>query len=232
MFRAFTCSKVTLQDEFAENFIYLFSAFYLFTLVLVNGSLRFHINKKRQALHRQMFSSVDRICALLHSGLSGSADFIPYQILQFQVWPLQFLWTRASITLANAFTHWLVLLLQSFIPRPALPTCIVPGWQYPCNSSVSTRANRGWKIKSACPKHFLAESCVFFFFQRSCRNGSLHIRKPHETFISAAHRNALGFWGSCKIDWAKQGDYYDRFICWHLFVFMLVLVLLCHVSKP
>lgn len=144
MFRALTCAKMTLQDEFAENFIYLFSAFCLFTLVLVNGSLRFHIIKKRQALHRQMFSSVDRtLCTLLHSGLSGSADFIPYQILQFQVWPLQFLWTRASITLANTFSYWLVLLLQSFIPCPALPTCIVPGCQYPLQFKCEHMCQQG-----------------------------------------------------------------------------------------
>lgn len=74
---------MTHQDEFAENVIHLFSAFYVFTLVLVNSSLRFYINKKRQAFHRQLFSSVDRTFHALRTPVSwalvpSSADFVLY----------------------------------------------------------------------------------------------------------------------------------------------------------
>lgn len=118
MFRALTCSKMTLQDEFAENVIYLFPTFHIFTLVLVNSSLRFYINEKRQAFHRQLFSSVDRTFHALSTPVSwafvpSSADFVQnHRMVDLERDPSynprfwQFLCMHSSIALANASTYY------------------------------------------------------------------------------------------------------------------------------
>lgn len=235
MFRALTCSKMTHQDEFAENVIHLFSAFCIFTLVLVNSSLRLYISKKRQAFHRQLFSNVDRTFRVLGTPVSwallpSSADFVVYhrttewlmlkktlpKVPGFsssfvRIHPL--LWQMTPIITDLSilpYERQAVLLPGSADPSPAsvIVLHLVPNLHHawltasPVISRMGTRAEREWRIKQVCSKHFPTKS---LFFKRVCGNGTVHIKKCHETFISALHYNTVCLGVSCKIHRAKIG---------------------------
>lgn len=52
------------------------------------------------------------------------------------------------------------------------------------NSSVCTCANREWRIELAYPKKVVIK---ISFCKKGCGNVSVHIRKPHEMFLSVVH---------------------------------------------